>query len=97
MGRRLTTTLVLTVLLACSGLGICWRSAVGDTHSCCTDATLASQPRSCASAVALETPAPLPAPPALPVSYTPEDLAASRPVPRGPAFGDESRPLVLRI
>ena len=49
--HRVAALFALTAILACSGLGVCWRQAVSNGHDCCrsSDAALSAPAAPCAS------------------------------------------------
>jgi hypothetical protein len=98
--RRLAAGLALISLLACSGLGLCWRQLATRAHACCADqgAAVTTPAGPCASAVAKATPPTL-APPAVrpapaidaPLTRTAASFLSS------PSRHVHVPPLVLRI
>ena len=98
---RLAAASALVAILACSGLGVCWRQLARDSHDCCTDrGALTENAKPCAAAVASETVVKV-VPPAGTVMTFPGPVPAwiagtASIVPR-PAFLPESPPLVLRV
>jgi hypothetical protein len=101
VASRLAAGLTLTTLLACSGLGVCWRQLARDAHDCCAKDTIASPAKPCASAVASEAIVEL-VPPAVTVApfvLTAPTLEASLVARVAPfaAASAKSPPLVLRV
>jgi len=97
---RLLGGTALAAVLACSGLGLCWREVVLAQHDCCrSDGTTTTLVKPCAAPVAHESKVHLAPPPAA-AAIVILDLALDargeygRTVPSCPAT---SRPAVLRI
>ena len=98
---RVAAASALIALLACSGLGVCWRQFARDSHDCCTDrGAMTERARPCAAAVASETVVKV-APPADTVTTTDDPslglVASIASVVPLPAFLPKSPPLVLRV
>ena len=96
---RLPAVLTLTALLACSGLGVCWKQFASVKHHCCAGGdTKTTQVKPCASLVNHEASVVMPAPQAatLPVTVDPSPLADAPPI-VDPLFPAKGPPLILRI
>jgi hypothetical protein len=92
--------LVLTAILACSGLGLCWREFTSGHDCCVDDSTLSAPAKACASdatAVAVT----LMPPPAGAVSVVPDRPSLATAATALPAsascFALTAPPLILRI
>jgi hypothetical protein len=102
VASRLAAALTLAALLACSGLGVCWRQLAHDAHDCCAkDDAIATPSKPCASAVASEATLKL-VPPAVAVAlfvFTAPTLEASPAARVAPSAvsSTKSPPLVLRV
>lgn len=98
--RRLAASATLAALLACSGLGVCWRQFAGARHHCCAggEDTAPSRFKPCASAVAKQSSPEvlLPSVAVLPVQLDPARPAAC-PLAARPILPVKSSPLILRI
>jgi hypothetical protein len=100
---RLAAGVALVALLACSGLGLCWRQIARDAHDCCENSSsaIATPTRACASVVASEASVKVipPAVRTVPVSF---DLLVAMRSTRvvevsAPTLPPKAAPLVLRI
>jgi hypothetical protein len=101
-GNRAAAVIALTAILACSGLGLCWRVFDVAAHDCCEDAdSLTASAQPCASAATGTSPA-------TPTFPEPSLGPAATITPRhivveavhgafGSSFPVKSPPLVLRI
>jgi hypothetical protein len=101
MAYRLAAAVAFIGILACSGLGICWRQFASAAHHCCTgdDGSTATQVRPCASVVAHEAAVKI-VPPAvaqLPATLDPESLTTMAAPGAGPLAPTKSPPPILRI
>jgi hypothetical protein len=99
LGFRLSVAVTLTALLACSGLGVCWKQFARMTHHCCPGGgSDDSQVKPCASVVAHEAAVLMP-PPVVATSgiLRASSALADVPVDSGPHFAAKGPPLILRI
>jgi hypothetical protein len=98
--RQLAATIALTTILACSGLGLCWREFSGGHDCCVDDATISAPAQSCASDATAVSAKLLP-PPVDSVSLVPQLPGPVTAAPALRAFGSsipaKAPPLVLRI
>jgi hypothetical protein len=98
--RHVAAVLALGSILACSGLGLCWRQFVRSAHDCCASESPTAPARPCASPGGQTTVAKV-VPPALAVMPILIDLAPTSQAATGsafaPSFPAKSPPLVLRI
>jgi hypothetical protein len=96
---RVAAAFTLMALLACSGLGVCWKQFARMTHHCCPGGgSETDQVKPCASVVAHEAAVVMP-PPAvatLPVTLAPSHLA-DVPLAVDPNAPAKGPPLILRI
>jgi hypothetical protein len=98
---RLAAAFTLVALVACSGLGVCWKQFARAKHHCCpggdSDTTRTSL-KPCASVVSHEAAVVVPPPPVatLPVTLEPAGLADGWSA-AGPIVPGKSPPLVLRV
>jgi hypothetical protein len=96
---RLAAAVTLTAVLACSGLGVCWKQFARMTHHCCPGGgSDAGQIKPCASVAAHEMAVVMPPPPVatLPVSLDPAFLADA-PHAIEAIISGKGPPLILRI
>jgi hypothetical protein len=100
MARRLVGGWVLTTILACSGMGLCWRQVAAGSHACCAeDRAMTALTKPCASPAAFETAPRILAPPAAAPAVAPR-VAVAHDLPAAPALAVRSAkppPAVLRI
>jgi len=101
MAYRLAAAVALIGILACSGLGVCWRQFASAAHHCCTgdDGGKAPEVRPCASVVAHEAAAKI-VPPAvaqLPAALDPAFQTTMALPGAGALAPTTSPPLILRI
>jgi hypothetical protein len=101
---RLAAASALVAVLACSGLGLCWRQIARDGHDCCSNdgvAATSTSSKACASVVAAEASAKVLAPAMQPMTVTHHLLLSFRgaPLPEGfaPRLPPKAAPLVLRL
>lgn len=98
---RVAAASALVAILACSGLGVCWRQLARHAHDCCTDSGgMTERARPCAAAVASETIVKVAPPADTPMAI--EDpllahVAGTASVAPTSAFRPKSPPLVLRV
>jgi hypothetical protein len=100
--RHIAATLALGSILACSGLGLCWRQFVRSPHDCCAKESPTAPVKSCASPAEWRTAAVKIVPPSsVPVpAVMAEWMPTSTPVHGAsfaPSFPVKSPPLVLRL
>jgi hypothetical protein len=97
---RLLGGAALAAVLACSGLGLCWREVVLAQHDCCrSEGTTTTLVKPCAAPVAHETKVELAPPPAA-AAIVILDLALDTRTARSHVASScpaTSRPAVLRI
>ena len=96
---RLAAAFTLTALLACSGLGVCWKQFARMTHHCCPGGdTKTAQIKPCASVVAHEAAVVMP-PPAVAMLLVPVESSGLDEVPLAmdPLARAKGPPLILRI
>jgi hypothetical protein len=96
---RLAAAFTLTAVLACSGLGVCWKQFARMTHHCCPGGGEdKAQIKPCASVVAHEAAVVMPPPPVATLPATLELAGvADIPVAFHPLVPAKGPPLVLRV
>jgi hypothetical protein len=98
--RPAAAAIVLSAILACSGLGTCWKQFARSAHDCCENESAMAPAKTCASAVAQTVAVDLVAPSAIGwtvFSTAAVESAEPSAAAFAPAFPVKSPPLVLRI
>jgi hypothetical protein len=100
---RLSAGAALIAILACSGLGLCWRQIARDAHDCCASegVVATSSSKACGSIVASEAAVKVLPPAVRPTPIAHELLLPFPGAPRAqglaPIVPPKAAPLVLRI